>query len=103
MGDIADEPGDADRRASRVIIGGRVQGVGYRWWCVAEATRHGLDGWVRNRRDGTVEAVLAGSPTLVRAMVDLCRQGPSMARVDRLQVMDAADPGRTGFKEEATQ
>lgn len=103
MGGVTDGASNADRQVSRLIIGGRVQGVGYRWWCVAEARRHGLDGWVRNRTNGTVEAVLAGPSAAVQAMIALCRQGPSMARVDRLQVMEAADPGSTGFKEEATR
>jgi acylphosphatase len=59
-----------------------VQGVGYRAWVEHEALRRGLDGWVRNRRDGNVEAVLAGPPDAVTAMVAACRRGPPSARVD---------------------
>lgn len=92
-----------ERRAARLVIGGRVQGVGFRWWTVAEAGRLGLDGWVRNRVDGTVEALVAGEPAAVREMIDRCRQGPRSARVDGLTVTDAADPGRSGFREEATR
>ena len=64
-----------------VTVSGRVQGVGYRAWTVAEARRLGLGGWVRNRRDGTVEALFCGVERKVRAMVDLCRDGPPAARV----------------------
>jgi acylphosphatase len=65
-----------------VTIRGRVQGVGYRAWVEHEALRRGLDGWVRNRRDGNVEAVLAGPPDAVTAMVAACRRGPPSARVE---------------------
>ena len=65
-----------------VTVRGRVQGVGYRAWVEHEALRRGLDGWVRNRRDGNVEAVFAGPPDAVAAMVAACRRGPSSARVE---------------------
>ena len=91
------------RRAVRLVVSGRVQGVGFRWWTIAEAKRLGLDGWVRNRRDGTVEAVVAGPPDALGRMIVLCRQGPVSARVDDLDVADATDPGRIGFREEATR
>jgi acylphosphatase len=65
-----------------VMVRGRVQGVGYRAWVEHEALRRGLDGWVRNRRDGGVEAVLAGLPDAVAAMVAACRRGPPSARVE---------------------
>ena len=65
-----------------VIIRGRVQGVGYRAWVEHEALRRGLDGWARNRRDGSVEAVFAGPPDAVAAMVAACRRGPPSARVE---------------------
>ncbi|CAN5227884.1 acylphosphatase [soil metagenome] len=66
----------------QVTIRGRVQGVGYRAWVEFTAEGLGLDGWVRNRRDGSVEALLAGPERVVAEMIALCRQGPSAARVD---------------------
>ena len=66
----------------QVTIRGRVQGVGYRAWLEFAAQGLGLDGWVRNRRDGRVEALLAGDERVVAEMIALCRQGPSAARVD---------------------
>ena len=65
----------------RVVIRGRVQGVGYRAWTEYTALDLGLEGWVRNRRDGTVEALFAGARELVEAMLEACRQGPPGARV----------------------
>ena len=68
-----------------VLIRGRVQGVGYRAWTEHTALRRGIQGWVRNRRDGSVEAVFAGSPALVEAMIEACRTGPPGARVDHIE------------------
>ena len=65
-----------------VLISGSVQGVGFRYWTRRTATARGLQGWVRNRRDGTVEAVFAGPEQAVTEMIALCRRGPDMARVD---------------------
>jgi acylphosphatase len=65
----------------RVMIRGRVQGVGYRAWTEWTALDLGLEGWVRNRRDGTVEALFAGPQEAVEAMLEACRQGPPGARV----------------------
>ena len=65
-----------------VVMRGRVQGVGYRAFVEHEALRLGLEGWVRNRRDGTVEAVLSGADDVIAAMIDACRRGPSAARVE---------------------
>ncbi len=73
----------------RVVIRGRVQGVGYRAWTEVTALGHGLQGWVRNRRDGSVEAVFEGSMTAVTAMIEHCRQGPSGARVDAVDHREA--------------
>jgi acylphosphatase len=72
------------RAILQVMIRGRVQGVGYRAWVEYQAIASGLEGWVRNRRDGTVEAVFAGSPTHVADMVALCRHGPPASRVDNV-------------------
>lgn len=68
-----------------VTIRGRVQGVGYRAWVEDEATVRGLEGWVRNRRDGSVEAVFAGASDVVSDMIAACRRGPYSARVDSVQ------------------
>jgi len=67
-----------------VTIRGRVQGVGYRYWVGQQAVAHGLEGWVRNRRDGSVEAVFSGPADVVSNMVASCRRGPSSARVDAI-------------------
>jgi len=71
--------------AARVRIFGRVQGVWYRGWTVDEATRRGLTGWVRNRRDGSVEAMLVGASEHVEAMIAACESGPPAARVDHIE------------------
>ncbi len=65
-----------------MTVRGRVQGVGYRAWVEDQATLNGLEGWVRNRQDGSVEAVFAGPAQDVAEMVALCRKGPPAARVD---------------------
>jgi acylphosphatase len=69
----------------RVIIRGRVQGVGYRAWTEHAAAARGLEGWVRNRRDGAVEAVFAGPSQTVAAMIEACREGPYGARVETIE------------------
>src|SRR5262245_60510349 len=71
-----------------VMIRGRVQGVGYRDFTERAALSRGLTGWVRNRRDGAVEAVLAGPPALVADMIAACRRGPFNARVDAIEERD---------------
>ncbi|MBN9596390.1 MAG: acylphosphatase [Afipia sp.] len=64
-----------------IIVRGKVQGVGYRAWLAGEAEARGLAGWARNRRDGTVEALLFGSDEAVAALITKCQHGPGMARV----------------------
>lgn len=64
-----------------IFISGRVQGVGYRAWVAEEARARGLAGWVRNLRDGRVEAVFHGERDIVSDMVETCRDGPPMASV----------------------
>jgi len=64
-----------------VTVHGRVQGVGYRAWVAYQALTIGLEGWVRNRRDGSVEALFSGAPLEVAQMVALCRHGPPLAKV----------------------
>jgi acylphosphatase len=71
-----------DNAIRLVMIRGRVQGVGYRAWVAQQAIRHELEGWVRNRRDGRVEALFAGPPGVVSELVALCRRGPSSAHVE---------------------
>src|SRR5882672_735148 len=66
----------------QVTIRGRVQGVGYRAWVEHRALAHDLEGWVRNRRDGSVEALFAGPAEVVTDMVARCRRGPPSSRVD---------------------
>lgn len=78
-------------RHAHLIISGHVQGVGYRAWCARQAQALGLHGWVRNRANGTVEAVLAGPATGVEQMVAACRSGPPGARVDDLLVHEPCE------------
>ena len=72
-----------------VIVQGFVQGVGYRAFALREARRLGIAGWVRNRADGTVEAVVSGSPDAVEAMLAALRRGPPGARVRDLRLTEA--------------
>jgi acylphosphatase len=73
----------------RVVIRGRVQRVGYRAWTEYIALEVGLEGWVRNRSDGTVEALFAGPSDVVATMLDACRQGPPGARVEAIDEQEA--------------
>lgn len=84
-------------RAVRVAISGRVQGVGFRYWTEQAAQRLGLDGWVRNLHDGRVEALFAGSDEQVEAMLGACRDGPRLAAVTDLEVVEHGDPVPDGF------
>ena len=73
-----------------IIVHGRVQGVGFRAFVEVEALTRGVEGWVRNRRDGSVEAVFSGEADAVAAMIEACRRGPSYgARVDVLHQRDS--------------
>jgi acylphosphatase len=75
-----------------VVIRGRVQGVGYRAWTEDEARERGIAGWVRNRRDGSVEALFAGMESEVHGMIEACWRGPPGARIDDIdQRADTAD------------
>jgi acylphosphatase len=71
---------------ARLTISGLVQGVGYRDWTMTAARRLGLSGWVRNRRDGSVEVLAVGEEKAVGAMIDACRHGPPMARVGSVDI-----------------
>jgi len=71
---------------ARLTITGRVQGVGYRDWMMRTARQLGLTGWVRNRLDGAVEALVVGDDTAVGQMIEACGRGPRMAHVDAVDV-----------------
>jgi acylphosphatase len=73
----------------RLLIRGRVQGVGFRAWTEVTALELGVEGWVRNCRDGSVEALLSGTEEVVLTMVELCREGPPGARVEAIDQREA--------------
>jgi len=90
-------------RTVRAVIVGRVQGVCFRAWTVQEATARGLTGWVRNRSDGSVEALFHGPTRAVNAMLDACWQGPPSARVDDVTADNVHEtPGFAGFRQYPT-
>ena len=74
------------------LIRGRVQGVAYRAWCVRQAERHGLTGWVRNLADGRVEALANGDKASLEAWSEILWQGPALARVDQIDCETVSDP-----------
>ena len=76
----------------RVQISGRVQGVWFRAWTCEQALQRDLNGWVRNRLDGSVEAVFSGPENLVQEMIEACRAGPPLAKVSDLQVQELSGP-----------
>ena len=92
----------AEDIAVRVVIEGRVQGVGFRWWIMEWANAHGLDGWVRNRREGTVEALFHGPESVVRQMVKSCGEGPLSARVRNIREYADEPPDESGFIDRPT-
>ena len=86
-------------RTVHAVITGMVQGVGYRAWVEREAVARGLSGWVRNRRDGSVEAVFSGEEGAVQAMLVACHSGPRMAVVEHIAVANVvADPTLQTFR-----
>lgn len=86
----------------RIFVSGRVQGVGYRDWTVRTAKALGLTGWVRNTREGRVEIFAEGEETAIGELVDACREGPRLARVEHVAaVPDTADPVK-GFTKRFT-
>lgn len=88
--------------AVRVRISGRVQGVWFRGWTIEKATAKSLRGWVRNRRDGDVEALFIGPTAAVEAMIAACHDGPPRARVERVERRPAEDDGSSGFRQVPT-
>lgn len=90
------------REAAALRVEGLVQGVGYRWWAVAEARRLGLDGWARNRRDGSVQILAIGAPEAIDALEAACRTGPPAAQVAAVTRSPAEDDGTLGFAQRET-
>ena len=90
------------RNAVKLRIEGRVQGVGYRWWAIEAALSRGLDGWVRNRTDGSVEVLAIGAGDEIDAFAEACAVGPFGARVSGVTRAPADDDGSVGFQERAT-
>lgn len=72
----------------RVLISGRVQGVGFRYWIRRKATRLGVEAEARNLENGQVEAVFRGEKEAVLKMIEICKQGPPLARVDQVEIVD---------------
>lgn len=87
-----------ERERRHVVLCGFVQGVGFRFAVERAARLRGVAGWVRNRADGTVEAVFEGTPEDVDALVDLCRRGPRGADVERVAVVAESPEGLAGFR-----
>jgi len=82
----------------RLRIEGSVQAVGYRNFVITEAARLGVDGWIRNRSDGTVEALVSGPNALVETLIALCMRGPPGARVANVEMHRAEPPAEKGFR-----
>jgi len=91
----------AERKAIHVILRGQVQGVGFRAFVEHQALSRGIGGWVRNRRDGTVEAVFAGDPASVEAMIAVCKNGPRGSRVDDIEQRDAVEDDLLALRRQA--
>lgn len=89
-------------KAIHLIIHGRVQGVGYRAWFASNAKKRELDGWVRNRRDGTVEAVIAGDVVDMEQMIKAAHKGPLAAKVTQLEQSDIHELPARGFEKRDT-
>jgi acylphosphatase len=89
---------NGERVARRVVVHGDVQGVFFRDSTQREAESKGVAGWVTNRPDGAVEAVFEGEPDAVRALVEFCKDGPSNAQVDDVEVEDREPEGLSGFE-----
>ncbi len=89
--------------ARRVRIEGRVQGVWFRAWTAEQARLRGLKGWIRNRRDGSVEALFAGPEAAVEDMLRACREGPPAAAVSAVIAEPAEFPNQDGFLQLATE
>jgi acylphosphatase len=93
MDDMADS-----EEALRLVVRGQVQGVFFRDSCRQKASALGVRGWVRNREDGAVEAVVAGPPDAVQLMLRWAQEGPPRAQVETVEATPAEDPGTSGFE-----
>ena len=89
-------------KAVKVVVQGRVQGVWYRGWAIENAQELGLDGWVRNRHDSTVEAALVGPEDKVDEMIGRMRSGPPLASVSDLSISDDPEGIEPGFHQRST-
>lgn len=87
-----------DITALRFRIEGFVQAVGYRNYLIEEATKLGLDGWVRNRSDGTVEALASGPTKAIEVFFTVCARGPAGSRVANVEMHKAEPPAEKGFR-----
>ncbi|HEX3674847.1 MAG TPA: acylphosphatase [Rhizomicrobium sp.] len=87
-----------DLTSLRLRIEGYVQAVGYRNFVIAEAARLGIDGWIRNRSDGTVEALVSGETKAVEAIVAACMRGPEGSRIKDVELHNAEPPDEKGFR-----
>ena len=87
----------APEKTVRLRITGNVQGVGYRIWATRTASGLGLHGWVRNRLDGTVEALATGAPEQIAVLIEACRRGPYGARVAEVTAFPDRDDDSIGF------
>lgn len=86
-----------DRATFRLCIKGRVQGVGFRHWLIGKARDLEIDGWVRNRKDGSVEALASGSLFAVRSFIESCGEGPPSAWVISVAHDQAEPSAEKGF------
>ncbi len=92
-----------DRPAARLIVSGRVQGVGFRYWAIGEARRLGLSGWVRNLADGRVEILALGDQAVIDTLEEACHAGPAAARVTSVARSLGTDDGSHGFSQKTTE
>lgn len=86
----------------RVFVTGKVQNTGYRDWAVRTARELGVSGWVRNRKDGRIELLIAGDETATDAMTDACRTGPPMSRVETVEANPDSERVPKGFTKRFT-
>jgi len=83
----------------RLVIRGRVQGVGFRYWMTREAEKRGLNGWVLNLSDGSVEALISGPDAAVQDLIEASRRGPRLSHVESIEQNPADAPAQSGFQQ----